>query len=96
MMTLLTQLADPAFDHSSPAPAQRYFQVVTWHGRVMVRVTTEALLALGSDPETESLDSTLALQMPRLRSLALQLAGRSQCREVTIRSSDIWWSGADR
>ncbi|MBT2303595.1 hypothetical protein J7E70_24410 [Variovorax paradoxus] len=68
------------------------FVIENSRGKVMVRVNNEALIALGATPDEESLAATLDRHMPRLRALAMQLAGGSRCSEITIRSADIWWS----
>lgn len=69
-----------------------HFVIENSQGKVTVRVNNEALIALGATPDEESLVTTLERHMPRLRALAMQLAGGSRCSEITIRSADIWWS----
>lgn len=77
-------------------PTAAFVVESVYGGRVQVRVNPEALAALGAYDSEESRAATLARHMPRLRALALQLAGRSRCPEVTIRSADIWWSSRAR
>ena len=55
------------------------FALENSHGKVMVRVNNEALIALGATPEEESLSATLVRHMRRLRAVAMQLAGSGRC-----------------
>jgi hypothetical protein len=68
------------------------FVIDNSHGKVTVRVNNEALVALGAALDEESRTATLERHMPRLRALAMQLAGSRRSGEITIRSADIWWS----
>ncbi|MBT2325461.1 hypothetical protein J7E62_24315 [Variovorax paradoxus] len=72
------------------------FVIENSQGKVTIRVNNEALIALGAMPDEESMAATLERHMPRLRALAMQLAGGDRCEEITIRSADIWWSPRQR
>ena len=73
-----------------------HFVIENSQGKVMVRVNNQALVALGAAPSEESLAATLERHMPRLRALAMQLAGGSRCAQITIRGAAGGWSSGRR